>query len=46
MHSDSYRKIRLWFNLGFWNEVKVHNAVFLGQITTEEFKEITGKDYE
>ena len=29
-----------------WDETRVRNAVIMKWITEEEFKEITGKDYE
>lgn len=41
-----YGKIKEYFRLGLWDEQKVRNAVAKGKITPEEFKAITGKDYE
>ena len=41
-----FRKIKEYFSMGLWNEQQVRNAVAKGKITTEEFKAITGKDYE
>lgn len=41
-----FRKIKEYFCMGLWDEHKVRNAVAKGKITAEEFKEITGKDYE
>ncbi|MBQ3450123.1 MAG: XkdX family protein [Synergistaceae bacterium] len=41
-----FRKIKEYFNLGLWDELKVHKAVEKGKITPEEFRAITGKDYE
>ena len=37
-HSKNYDKVKRYYNLGMWNEVRV-------RITEEEFKEITDKDY-
>lgn len=33
------------YDRGLWNEAMVRMAVRKGVITTEQFKEITGKDY-
>lgn len=44
-HSKNYDKIKRWYVLRMWNEVRVRNAVTMGWITETEFKEITGKDY-
>lgn len=33
------------YDRGLWNETMVRMAVRKGVITTEQFKEITGKDY-
>ena len=41
-----YGKIKEYFNHGLWDEQKVHKAVEKGKITPEEFRAITGKDYE
>lgn len=32
--------------MGMWNITRVRNAVKMGWITEDEFKEITGEDYE
>lgn len=45
-HSKNYSKVKRWYSLKMWNEIRVRNAVKMGWITKEEFKEITGKDYE
>ena len=39
------KKIKYYYDYGFWNKVMVRNAVVKGKITEEEFKEITGEDY-
>lgn len=44
-HSKNYDKVKRWYVLRMWNEVRVRNAVKMGWITEEEFKEITEKDY-
>ena len=45
-HSKNYDKVKRYYNLGMWNEVRVRNAVKKNWITEEEFKEITDKDIE
>ena len=40
------KKIERYYQIGAWNEVMVHNAVTKGKITPEEYKQITGYDYE
>lgn len=44
-HSKMFEKIKRWFEERFWTMKMVWNAVGK-KITTEEFKEITGEDYE
>ncbi len=44
-HSKNYNKVKNWFNMKMWNEVRVRNAVTMGWITEEEFTEITGKEF-
>lgn len=46
MHSKNFYKVKEWFSLHVWNEERVRNAVGKNWITEEEFKEITGMDYE
>ena len=43
--SEFAEKVKRWYELGLWNEVRVKNAVKKGALTSEEFKAITGKDY-
>lgn len=45
MAKTMFEKIKSWYPK-LWNEVMVKNAVKKGIITKEEFKEITGHDYE
>lgn len=44
-HSNNYEKVKRYYSLKTWNETRVKNAVKMGWITAEEFKEITGKEY-
>ena len=44
-HSKNYQKVKRYHDMKVWNEVRVRNAVKIGWITEEEFREITGKDY-
>lgn len=41
-----FEKIKLWYDKGLWSKEKVHDAVEKGQITAEEYEEITGEPYE
>lgn len=45
-HSKNYEKVKSWYNMGMWNEIRVRDAVKKNWITETEFKEITDKDYE
>lgn len=45
MAKTIFEKIKGWYPR-LWNEAMVKNAVKKGIITKEEFKEITGHDYE
>lgn len=42
----SYERIKYYFEAGLWNAQMVKMAVRKGVITKEQYKEITGKDYE
>lgn len=45
MHSKNFEKVKKYYNNRLWNLKKVHNAV--GRwITSDEFEEITGEEYE
>ncbi len=44
--SKNYEKVNYYFSMGLWDETRVRNAVAKNWITKEEFKTITGKDYE
>ena len=44
-HSKNFEKVKRYYDTGLWNIRMVHNAV--GRwITPEEYKEITGEDYD
>ena len=45
MAKTMFEKIKGWYPK-LWNEQKVKNAVKKGIITKDEFKEITGHEYE
>lgn len=40
-----FEKIKYWYPK-LWNKAMVKNAVKKGAITVEQYKEITGEDYE
>ena len=46
MHSKMFEKIKGWYDSGVWSKEWVKNAVVKGKITAEEYREITGEDYE
>lgn len=41
-----FDKIKKYYNDGLWNKDMVKNAVKKGKITSEQYKEIVGEDYE
>ena len=43
---DWFEKIKFYYEMGFWDIERVKNAVIKGKITAEQFKEITGQDYD
>lgn len=45
-YSPKFYKVKSYYDSGFWKENRVWEAVIKEWITTEEFKEITGKDFE
>lgn len=45
-HSNNYEKVKRYFDMKMWNEIRVHNAVKMGWITETEFEEITGRSYQ
>ena len=45
-HSAKYEKVKSYYDGGYWNATKVHNAVVKNWITAQEYKEITGEVYD
>ncbi len=43
--SKNYEKVKSYYERGLWGKVRVH-AVVGKWITAEEYKEITGEEYE
>ncbi len=41
-----FEKIKLYYEMGLWDINRVKGAVKMGKITAEQFKEITGQDYD
>ena len=44
--SKKFNKVKRFYDEGFWTIEMVKNSVVKSWITKEEFKEITGEDYE
>lgn len=45
MHSKNFEKVKRYYETGLWSKSRVYQVV--GHwITPEEYKEITGEDYE
>ena len=44
--SKDFEKIKGYYDDGRWSKKRVKNAVKMGAITKEEYKLITGEDYE
>lgn len=42
----NFEKIKLYYDKGLWNAKMIAMAVVKGVITAEQYKEITGLDYE
>ena len=43
--SARYEKVKNYYDMKYWNEMQVRNAVIHGWITAEEYKTITGNEY-
>lgn len=41
-----FEKVKFYYERGLWDIERVKNAVIKGKITVEQFKEITGQDYD
>lgn len=39
-HSKKFETVKRYYDMGFWSEAKVRNAVVKGWITEEEYNEI------
>lgn len=44
--SKKYNKVKEYYDKGYWDIRKVHDAVSHNWITAEEYKMITGYDYD
>jgi uncharacterized XkdX family phage protein len=44
--SKNYAKIKKWYDMGIYKLAQMKVFVEKGQITAEEYKLITGEDYE
>ena len=44
--SPKYNQVKEYYDMGMWNEKKLRNAVVHHWITEDEFRAITGKEYE
>ena len=44
--SKKYEKVKGYFDKGFWSQRQIGDAVKKGWITAEEYREITGEDYQ
>ena len=44
--SKHFKKVKGYYDSGLWSIERVQNAVLKGWITAEEFKMITGAEYE
>lgn len=42
--SKWYKKIKEWYEAGYWTKKMVRNAVAKAKITADEYKDITGED--
>ena len=43
---EKFEKVKYYYKHELWSIDRVRNAVVKGWITAEQFKEITGEDYE
>ena len=46
MKSKKYDTVKEYYDKGLWNKPMCRNAVVKGWITSDEFTEITGEEYE
>lgn len=45
-HSKKFKDVKAYYDNGYWNKTRVKNAVSKGWITAEEYKDITGDDFD
>lgn len=45
-HGKNYEKVKRYYNMGVWTKKMVYNAVAKDWINPEDYKELTGEDYE
>ncbi len=45
-HSKRFDRVKKYYDAGLWHTDQLEMAVEKGWITKEEYKEITGEDYE
>lgn len=45
-HSKQFERIKELYDTGEWSKKWVKNAVVKSKITADEYREITGEDYE
>ncbi len=45
-HSEKFKMVENFYIRGAWSIERMRNAVVKNWITSEEFKQITGEDYE
>ena len=45
-HSEKFELVKSYYDSGLWKKKAVRNAVKKSWITAEEYKEITGEDYD
>lgn len=44
--SKKFNLVKKYYEQGLWSKKRVRDAVLKGWITAEEYKEITGEEYE
>ena len=44
--SKKFNLVKKYYEQGLWSKRRVHDAVLKDWITAEEYKEITGEEYE
>ena len=44
--SKHFKKVKMYFDSGLWSIERVRNAVLKGWITAQEYKIITGEEYD